>query len=224
MKERNPLISAALGIIPGLGQVYTGKTLLGIIVFFFTAIIFFFTTILPFFSIWLDKFTLLSLGVLIWASGIFYAWYTEKRILSGEIQFSEPGKKEYLTFIAGIFVTCLIVICLIPLLAIMLSILLSHPVNAYTIPVTVQKNGTLITLYNSDIEPDQNVSEMVLCRSICGRTWYDTTVNGVEANQCWVNGPLCEVNGTSGKDHIVVKSTSMHISGASDKGSFETYV
>ena len=101
MEGRNPLISAALGIIPGLGQVHTGNTVLGIVVFICTIIAFF---INPWF------------GVLIWALSIFYAGYTAKRISSGEIQIKEPGKKEYLIYFAIIFVIFIFIVVILILM------------------------------------------------------------------------------------------------------------
>jgi Flp pilus assembly protein TadD len=224
MGERDPLISAALGIIPGLGQVYTGKTLLGIVVFFITIIAFL---------------AILWFGVLIWALSIFYAWHTAKRISTGEIQFSEPGNKEYLIFIAGIVVTC--VICVV--INLIFLVLLFSGSNTgfisssgyrsnYNVSIVVGKNGTLITLYNSEIEPYENIIVGGGKEPYCSgggiscpiSKRYTTTINGIETKKCWVIGPLCEVYGTTGKDHIVVESDIGTYEGNSYHGSFETYV
>lgn len=80
---RNPTRALMLSIIPGLGQVYNGMLIPGIVLFVATL-----------FGLLL----LILPGICIWSYSAFHAYRLSKKINSGEIPFCPRNKKRYIFF------------------------------------------------------------------------------------------------------------------------------
>lgn len=93
-KDKNPVIAAVLSVIPGLGQIYCGQIVKGII-FLLLTIIGLILFIIP--------------GLIIWVYAMYHAYKTSKRMNAGEIPWKETKAVSMIGFIAVILVGGIII-------------------------------------------------------------------------------------------------------------------
>ncbi len=101
-EEKNPVLAAVCSLfIPGLGQVYDGKTARGFAIFFGT-LIGLFLIILP--------------GAIVWLFGIYDAYSTAKKMNNKEIPFLPTKTAHLIIFIILAIIIVAIVIAVIALI------------------------------------------------------------------------------------------------------------
>ena len=121
MVHRNPLISALCSLIPGLGQVYNGEIVRGVVYFLGTyfSIFLFITGTLGLFGYgWyynaLSVF--LILGVVVWLTAGYDAYTRAKQINNGVITVNPPNIIVFILFLLMVFLAMIILIYIMGIL------------------------------------------------------------------------------------------------------------
>jgi hypothetical protein len=159
MAYQNPLVSVFCSLIPGLGQIYNGEIERGVVFFFGTyfSVFLFITGTFGLFGYggYYDVFIgFLLLGVTVWVASGYDGYYRATQINAGTIPFKKPHFIVYISFFVMVFVAIVILIGFTGYL--LLSAMIAwieaesemHSVLLPNITVTVERQGSLATIYN----------------------------------------------------------------------------
>jgi hypothetical protein len=203
MNPDKPLIGVLFSIVPGLGQVYCGRNLRGLLF----CLLIFFSGILAILALLgyagpLSLFGeyLLLLPLAIWIYAAYDAYTLCRKMVSGEIPACEPKVMHMALFIIG--AALLVGIGIVIAGAAMVLIAFSyagdyqkmHESPGVNVSILAEKLGTNITLTNAD-------------GGYSGLPNYSIFVNDIPADQKLgaEKGAAVILNGTTTADHIIVR-------------------
>jgi hypothetical protein len=204
MPHKNPTISIICSILPGLGHIYNGENLRGVVFFFgvllsFTAFIFGIFGFLGF-ELYDLSIIFLPVAVILWVGSGVDAYLRAKKMNAGEIETREMRTLSLVLFIIGAITAVLVFILLFGIVLFfaaaswMDSYSSMHEDRHLNITVNAEKIGSSITLINNGGES----SDLVEYGVFVNEHLTNQTLNATE-------GSRLVVNGTSGMDHVVVR-------------------
>jgi TM2 domain-containing membrane protein YozV len=204
MPQKNPHISIICSLLPGLGQIYNGENLRGVVFFFgvllsFTAFIFGIFGLLGF-GLSELFIIIIPVAVILWVGSGVDAYLRAKKMNSGEIEAREMNMLSLVLFIIGAITATLVLLFLFGIVLFfaaaswMDSYSSMHEDRHLNITVKAEKTGSSIILTNIGGEPS-------------GLVEYGVLVNEYLINQTLnaTAGSRLAVNGTQGRDHVVVR-------------------
>jgi hypothetical protein len=204
MADRKPLVSAFCSLIPGLGQVYNGEILRGVIFFFGTyfSVFLFITGTLGLFGFgWhYDAFIgFLILGIIAWIAAGYDAYLRANRINSGEITVKPTTIMIFILFFLMVFLAVIILIFIMGILfaTVLMGWMASnsamHRISPHNITVTVERYDSTIVISHKGGDTSGLLEYVIRINDVISPRTLNTTP-----------GSMVQVNGSSGIDHVKV--------------------
>ncbi|MDO9323495.1 MAG: hypothetical protein Q7T80_00900 [Methanoregula sp.] len=203
MDSNKPLMGVLCSIVPGLGQVYGGRNLRGLLLglgVFFSGILAILALLGYAGSLVMIGEYLLLIPLAIWIYAAFDAYTLCRKMVAGEIPAYEPQALHMILFVVGAAILVGICVVIAGVAVVMLALggagnyEKMHDSPGVNVTIRAERAGSDITLTNID-------------GGYSGLSSYAVYVNGQPANQTLgaEKGSEVILNGTAATDHVIVK-------------------